>query len=129
LLEDHFDAFHAAYEERFAQTYGDWRPVVREVAGKFLACGILAHGFARVRCEGSGCGHEYLVAFSCKGRYFCPSCHATRLALWSCWLEETLLAREGGSVVPHRQVVLGLLANPLVLSARRCSHAVPAAGG
>jgi hypothetical protein len=75
---------------------------VREVAEKFLACGILAHGFARVRCEAAGCGHEYLVAFSCKARYFCPSCHAKRLAQWTLWLEETLLVR----AVPHRQVVL-----------------------
>ncbi len=41
------------------------------------------------------------LGFSCKCRYFCPSCHAKRLALWGIWLEETLLAD-----VPHRQVVL-----------------------
>lgn len=70
-----------------------------EVVEKFLACGILTHGFARVRC--GACRHEFLLAFSCKCRYFCPSCHAKRLALWSLWLEETLLAD-----VPHRQVVL-----------------------
>ncbi len=87
------------YDERFAATYGPWRRVVPEVAGKFLACDILEHGFARVRCD--ACAHEYLLAFSCKCRYFCPSCHAKRLALWTCWLEETLL-----SPVPHRQVVL-----------------------
>ncbi|MBI3080950.1 MAG: transposase [candidate division NC10 bacterium] len=39
----------------------------------------------------------------CKCRYFCPSCHAKRLARWSLWLEETLLAP-----VPHRQVVLAV---------------------
>jgi len=50
LVSDHFRAFHAVYEDRFAATYGDWRPVIREVAHKFLACGVLAHGFARVRC-------------------------------------------------------------------------------
>lgn len=33
----------------------------------------------------------------------CPSCHAKRLARWSLWLEETLLAP-----VPHRQVVLAV---------------------
>ena len=60
-----------AYEERFAAVYGDWRPVVREVADKFLACGILEHGFARVRCD--ACAHDYLLALSCKARYFCPS--------------------------------------------------------
>jgi dipeptidyl aminopeptidase/acylaminoacyl peptidase len=31
-VSDHFRAFHDAYEDRFAATYGDWRPVVREVA-------------------------------------------------------------------------------------------------
>ena len=31
LVSDHFRAFQAAYEERFAATYGDWRPVAREV--------------------------------------------------------------------------------------------------
>src|SRR5437667_8673610 len=30
---------------------------------RYLACGILANGFARVRC--SSCGDEILVAFSC----------------------------------------------------------------
>ena len=87
------------YDERFARRWGYWRPVVGEVVEKFLACGILKHGFARVRC--GACRHEFLLAFSCKCRYFCPSCHAKRLALWSLWLEETLLAD-----VPHRQVVL-----------------------
>ena len=66
---------------------------------RFLACGILERGFARVRCD--ACAHEYLLAFSCRSRYFCPSCHAKRLARWTLWLDETLLAP-----VPHRQVVL-----------------------
>jgi hypothetical protein len=99
LVQDRFDALRIVYDERFADTYGPWRAVVGEVADKFLACGILDHGFARVRC--GACGDEYLLAFSCKARYFCPSCHAKRLALWTLWLEETLLAP-----VPHRQVVL-----------------------
>jgi hypothetical protein len=57
LVSDHFRAFHAAYEDRFAATYGDWRPVVREVTDKFFECGVLEHGFARVRCD--ACAHEY----------------------------------------------------------------------
>jgi hypothetical protein len=99
LIERHFQEFTTVYDERFARRWGYWRPVVAEVVEKFLACGILTHGFARVRC--GACRHEFLLAFSCKCRYFCPSCHAKRLALWSLWLEETLLAD-----VPHRQVVL-----------------------
>ena len=33
---------------------------------EFLTCGVLAHGFARVRCQ--ICAFERLVPFSCKGR-------------------------------------------------------------
>ncbi|NJD38040.1 MAG: hypothetical protein FIA89_06910, partial [Geobacter sp.] len=31
---------------------------------RYLDCGCLHNGFARVKCD--DCGHEYLVAFSCK---------------------------------------------------------------
>jgi hypothetical protein len=67
LLEDHFAEFSTVYDERFAHRYGYWRPVIAEVVEKYLACGILEHGFARVRC--GACKHEYLLAFSCKCRY------------------------------------------------------------
>ena len=101
LIEDHFEEFCTVYDERFSRRWGYWRKVVGDVVEKFQACGILKHGFARVRC--GGCRHEFLLAFSCKCRYFCPSCHAKRLAIWRIWLEETLLAD-----VPHRQVVLAV---------------------
>jgi hypothetical protein len=44
----------------------------------FLGCGMLARGFARVRC--GACGFERLVPFSCKRRGFCPSCCGRRMA-------------------------------------------------
>jgi ribosomal protein S27E len=44
---------------------------------RYLDCGCLQNGFARVKCN--DCGHEYLVAFSCKRRHFCPSCHHSNL--------------------------------------------------
>ena len=99
LVSDHLHRLQPVYDERFVREYGPWRPVVAQVADKFLACGVLEHGFARIRCD--DCAHEYLLAFSCKCRYFCPSCHAKRLAIWTQWLDTTLLAP-----VPHRQVVL-----------------------
>ena len=99
LVSDHLHRLQTAYDDRFAREYGPWRPVVAQVADKFLARGVLDHGFARIRCD--DCAHEYLLAFSCKCRYFCPSCHAKRLAIWTQWLDTTLLAP-----VPHRQVVL-----------------------
>ena len=99
LVSDRLHRLQTVYDERFAREYGPWRPVVAQVADKFLACGVLDHGFARIRCDDGA--HEYLLAFSCKCRYFCPSCHAKRLAIWTQWLATTLLAP-----VPHRQVVL-----------------------
>jgi len=87
------------YDERYARAYGRWRPVVGQVADKFLACEVLDHVFTRIRCD--PCANEYLMAFSCKCGYFCPSCHAKRLAIRTQWLDTTLLAP-----VPHRQVVL-----------------------
>jgi hypothetical protein len=105
LLDEHVQTFATVYDERFAPRWGPWRRVVAEVVEKFLACSILEHRFAWVRC--GGCRHEPLLAVSCKCRYFRPSCHAKRLALWSLWLEETLRAP-----VPHRQVVLALPRRP-----------------
>jgi hypothetical protein len=43
----------------------------------YLDCGLLCRGFARLRCE--DCGQSRLVAFSCKGRGFCPSCMGRRM--------------------------------------------------
>jgi len=45
---------------------------------KYLTCGVLAHGFGRARCP--ACGHDFLVAFSCRARAVCPSCNARRMA-------------------------------------------------
>jgi Transposase zinc-binding domain len=67
----------------------------------FLACGILAHGFLRLRC--SECGHEKLVAFSCKRRGFCPSCGARRMAETAAHLGDCVIPP-----VPVRQWVLSL---------------------
>jgi len=99
LVSDHLHRLQTVYDERFAREPGPWRSVVAQVADKFLACGVLDHGFARIRCDNYA--HEYLRAFSCTCRYVCPSCHAERLAIWTQWLNTTLLAP-----VPHRQVVL-----------------------
>jgi len=41
--------------------------------------GILAHGFLRLRC--GDCGHDQLVAFSCKRLEFFPSYGAPRCLL------------------------------------------------
>ena len=45
---------------------------------RYLECGILAHGFARAYCD--TCQHDFLIAYSCKGRGVCPSCNSRRMA-------------------------------------------------
>ena len=46
---------------------------VRKELDGYLECGLLCRGFARLRCSET-CKQTRLVAFSCKGRGFCPSC-------------------------------------------------------
>jgi hypothetical protein len=77
------------------------RAVEERTIERFIECGDPHHGFARIYCD--ACGHDYLLAFSCKTRYFCPSCHQKRVLLYGEWVEETVLAR-----VPHRQYVFTL---------------------
>ena len=54
-----------------------------------------------MRCD--DCGRERLVAYSCKGRAFCPSCGARRMADTAAHLVDRVFP-----VVPVRQYVLSL---------------------
>ena len=65
----------------------------------YLKCGLLDHGFLRVRCE--SCYAEQLVAFSCKRRGFCPSCGARKMAKRATHLVDEVLPE-----APIRQWVL-----------------------
>jgi len=56
---------------------------------RYLDCGILAHGFARARC--GQCGHDFLIAFSCKGRGVCPSCNSRRMVATAAHLTDHVL--------------------------------------
>ncbi|MCP3932646.1 MAG: hypothetical protein GY705_26550 [Bacteroidetes bacterium] len=53
---------------------------------------------ARIKCP--DCHHEYILAFSCWGRHFCPSCHNKKVIQCGNHLKETVLFP-----VPHRQYV------------------------
>ena len=44
----------------------------------YLDCGLLCRGFARLKCR--ACSETRLVAFSRKGRGFCPSCMGRRMS-------------------------------------------------
>ncbi len=77
-METRFEAVKGEWEERFESRFGFWRGCVDGVVARYLDCGILENGFARVRCP--DCRKDMLVAFSCKGRGLCPSCGAKRAA-------------------------------------------------
>ena len=89
------------WDDRYERQYGFLRPYVRDVIYRYLDCGDLHLGFARVRCH--DCGHEYLLPFSCKRRHFCPSCHQKRVVEFGEWLCEEVL-----KYVPHRQWVFSI---------------------
>ncbi len=98
LLDRYFDEFQRVYDERYRQRYGFWRPVIASTIEKFLACGDLREGFARVRCP--RCRDEFFVAFSCRRRCLCPSCHQKRALVMA-----EHIARDLCAPVPHRQFV------------------------
>jgi len=99
-VRTHWKTFLAEVEERGEMSASLPRFVVGEFE-RYLACGILAHGFARVRC--AACGDELLVAFSCKGRGFCPSCTSRRMHDTAAHLVDRVIPQ-----VPVRQWVLSL---------------------
>jgi hypothetical protein len=74
-------------------------PFVRRELDGYLNCGLLCRGFARLKCE--TCNECRLVAFSCKGRGFCPSCLGRRMCATAADLVERVLP-----AVPLRQWVL-----------------------
>ncbi|MBU0483224.1 MAG: transposase zinc-binding domain-containing protein [Proteobacteria bacterium] len=101
LLNDHFETFEQDYDEKFVREYGFYRQVISDVVRGYLKCGDLTEGFARVRCP--DCHHGYLLAFSCRGRWFCPSCHAKKVVQLGQHLRDNLLYP-----VPHRQYVFSI---------------------
>jgi len=76
-------------------------PFVEDEFRKFINCGLLAGGFARIRC--SGCGFERLVPFSCKARGICPSCAGRRMSEKAAHMADSVFPD-----VPVRQIVLSM---------------------
>ena len=98
LVQRHAATFFA---QTGAAAGADLPQFVKDEFDAFLECGILARGFLRLRC--GDCGHDKLVAFSCKRRGFCPSCGARRMTQTVAHLVDHVIPR-----VPARQWVLSL---------------------
>jgi hypothetical protein len=98
VVRDTLETFLAHTRETYAAPLP--RYVERELRG-YLRCGVFAHGFTRCHC--GTCGHDVLVAFSCKSRALCPSCAGRRMANTGAHLVDRVLPD-----MPVRQFVLSL---------------------
>ena len=97
IVREHLATFLVEAQDRYPS--GELPCFIRAEFEHYLRCGLLCHGFARVRC--STCHDELLVAFSCKKRGFCPSCAGPRMADSAAHLWDHVF-----SAVPVRQWVL-----------------------
>jgi DNA-directed RNA polymerase subunit RPC12/RpoP len=61
----------------------------------------VAHGFARARC--AECGHDFLIAWSYKGRGVCPACNTRRMVETAAHLADHVFPQ-----LPVRQWVLSV---------------------
>jgi len=76
VVRDNLRTLYAAVEQGFAAPLPEF---VRREFEQYLDCGLLCRGFAVLACE--GCQERRLVAFSCKGRAWCPLCFAVAQAV------------------------------------------------
>ena len=67
------------------------KPYVRQAFRKYLGCGIFDYGFTRAWCDDSG--HDYFVAYSCKGRGVCPLRNTRRMAETAAHLPDHVFTR------------------------------------
>ena len=93
------DDLSIQWESRFQAHYGCLRDEVVKTFDEYLYCGLLAHGAARVYCD--GCKHSLLIAFSCKRRGVCPSCGAKRAVKFAEHIHSEVIED-----VPHRHTVI-----------------------
>ncbi len=98
VVQHHLETFLAEAEQPDGRGVPPW---VEHDFRRYLTCGILTHGFARLRCD--ACAQERLLAFSCKGRGVCPSCTTRRMAEVAAHLTDHVIPH-----VPARQWVLSL---------------------
>ena len=98
LVHHCWSDFEAGYEKRHRPIHGPLRHDAIAVVRQFHRCGDLAAGFTRLQCP--DCGHERLLAFTCKTRHFCPSCHQRKVRQTGDWIARVLCFE-----VPHRQFV------------------------
>jgi hypothetical protein len=101
VLDEHLDDFLRQAAVASDDDAGGVPGFVQNELRDYLACGVLSGGFARFKC--TACPFEHLVALSCKGRGFCPSCGGKRMTNLAAELTDRVIP-----LVPVRQFVLSL---------------------
>jgi hypothetical protein len=81
LVQQHAQTFFAEVEAIVGAALPSF---VKDEFDAFLECGILAHGFLRLRC--ANCGHDKLVAFSCRRRSATASGRSSRVGVRQLWV-------------------------------------------
>ncbi len=62
IVGRHYQEFVGEYEEKYRETYGDWRfELIDRVIGQFCECGDYTKGIARIRCTNPECCSFNLV--------------------------------------------------------------------
>ena len=100
VVQGHFETYLALVREGHCDAERVPAYVEREFR-RYLQCGILAHGFARAFCD--ECQHDFLIAYSCKGRGACPACNARRIVETAAHLADHVMPR-----LPLRSAVTAL---------------------
>ena len=109
VVQEHVETFFAQVE---LETGAGLPQFVKDEFEAFLECGILAHGFLRLRC--GTCAQDTVVAFSCKRRGFCPACGARRMAETAAHLVD--------HVIPHVPVRQWVVSFPIPLRHLFATH-------
>ena len=87
VVRDNLDTLHAAIDDGALDVRLPKH--AKKELDAYLDCGLLSRGFARLWC--ARCNESRLVAFSCKGRGFCPSCMGRRMCATSANLIDHVL--------------------------------------
>lgn len=100
MIRDHGDELRDAYNARYSEKYGHYRPEIDRELENYLHCGIARFGFARIKCTNTECGETYVLPFSCKTRGLCPSCLQKNMLQTEMWVVDNILQE-----VPHRHLI------------------------
>jgi hypothetical protein len=99
IVQKHIETLFAEAE----QNGSGYPEHVKREFERFLSCGVLSAGFARIQCSQPACKFERLVAYSCKGRCICPACVSRRMADCAAHLVDHVLP-----IAPYRQWTLSV---------------------